>query len=684
MIELYTIQGELIELDSSEITIELNNSLFNDGSSFKGSASFPVKIAFTPGNLKRLGFAHQLDVKVKQVDIPVYAKAGSKTFRRCLLNLSVGDKSFGGFLKLDITTINDLIKNTKLNEIPFAVDLVGKTKAEIQAQMLLAATNTDWRFLPYTFFPVRNPEFCGDPVPGLGETEPTAMAFSLINSMGFASGSGVFDVEPPGDVAWDGSAWLHKFHVVPFYYLPYVLTGIASWLGVTLKGDFITHRDVARVVVHNVNSTMVSHYGNNAYPSEQQGGIFFAANEHLPAITVTEFFKALVSYFGCSIKLNSNRSELVVNWKKTVFERPTYRDWTKKAFKVIDQQFVVSEGYRLGAEVDKDSSGNTGGADEVVVGGGKDVLSVKAGTLKMTEEQMPNTTESWLIPYDSRPGNIVDPVFRDLPNYRANDSKQEFPLRFIFYNGLDTYGANARSYPRAHYNGDDFSLRMDGDNGLYQFSHKKWLDKTYGTKTIKATVRLNENDINNLQDEDIIQLLSENGSVVNCLWKRLTFTSKPGNAIVVAEAEMLVLDSAHIVKVGNDRGVFVKAEWGNLQFENDIWGSKLTFADVLISVWGDKNCTLPLVPVDLPVWLKLHVEEYLVKDYGTMMESSSSESKVINHRFLMNAHSATLEHQLLVGFEVKVGAQSNVDHLTTRTVAEVQRYPGYVVANVQY
>ena len=62
MIELYTIEGEHIELISSEVTIELNNSLFNDGVNFKGSLSYPIDIAGSPKNRRLFGFSDFLEV----------------------------------------------------------------------------------------------------------------------------------------------------------------------------------------------------------------------------------------------------------------------------------------------------------------------------------------------------------------------------------------------------------------------------------------------------------------------------------------------------------------------------------------------------------------------------------------------------------------------------------------------
>ena len=54
MIELQTLNGEEIELKNNEFTIELNNSLFNDGAQLKGSFSYPISLALSRRNISEL------------------------------------------------------------------------------------------------------------------------------------------------------------------------------------------------------------------------------------------------------------------------------------------------------------------------------------------------------------------------------------------------------------------------------------------------------------------------------------------------------------------------------------------------------------------------------------------------------------------------------------------------------
>lgn len=676
MIELYTIQGENIELESSEVTIELNNSLFNDGSTFRGSNSFPIRIAFTDANRKRLGFADQLEVKVKKVDIPVYAKAGTKTFRRCLLNLSVSDKRFEGFLKLDIGTINDRIKTTKLPEVPFEAYFLGNTKAEIEAAMMAAAAGTSWRDIPYTFFPVRNPAFCGDVATPEGSSGPRVVNYSLINSVNFTSGACAFDVEPAFNLDWNGNHWLKRFHVVPFFYLPYILQKIAHWLGHELKGDFIMHPDVARTVVYNVNATLINGTTSPIAAVEESQGIYFAGFEHLPDMTVSDFFKALSGFFCCRIKLNSRASVLDISWKKSVFTKPVYKDWSEKLVRITDHRFVESEGYRITAEVEKlDNKGAVQAKDEVLVGYGKEANDLKAGTLPLLEEQMPGAAENWQIPHDNRAGNIMDVSFIDLANYRTFDSKGSFPLRFLFTAGMGTFPGNSKAYPIGTTTGVDFDLTISGDHGLFSFGHKPWMDKIHGTKIIRAIFRLNENDLNGLEDEDIIIIPSENGSKVQCLLQKLTFTASGQKDTVTAEAEMIVLDSANIKSVTNEHGVFARLEVTNVHRVNGI-GTYQDIGDVRIKLFADKFCTIPYVAENLPVFFKATKNWRDFYDQGTDEERPETVTEVSNRRALVNGHTYEMLNSEVGYFVVEMNRKRY-----NETVFQLCASPNYIIVS---
>lgn len=516
MIELYNLEGEQFELASDEVTIELNNSLFNDGLSFKGSLSYPINLAFTAKNKRLLGFCDQLEVFFKTANMPVQVRFGSKAFKKCKLHIGVSEHCFVGSLKLDIGSISDRIREVRLTEIPFKSFSLGTIPTEISSNMLTAAANTNWRNIPYTFIPTKNDDFLKNISASSKEkekAEPEAQTPPLINS--FLSSSFYFQ-----DALCTP--------IVPYFYLPYILNQIAEWLGLTLKGDFSVHPDVEKIVLYNINGAV------------QNPDVKLTANKHLPDLLISDFFKALSSFFCCRIKVDDRQQFLDISWKKTVFETPIYRNWREKVVKVIDQRFCVDDGYTLSSQkAGGEQNANQNPKDEVIVGAGKTKIEAKSGTLEFTRELMLySKTEFWDIPMDKRAGNL--PIQPNSTNSSSQAKHSGFPLCFLFTQGID--GLSGK-YPKASIEGSSFSLKISGNKGLYSYAHKAWLKRTFAARTLKASVLLNENDLHNLQDENIILIKSKSGVCVHCLIKKLTFTSFRHQTGVLTEVEMIVLDS---------------------------------------------------------------------------------------------------------------------------------------------
>lgn len=610
MLELKTLSGEIIDLNKSEVTIEMNNSLFNDGSKFSGSLSYPIDVAFSKKNKMLLGYAHAVETGVKATNVQVYAKIGGKSFRLCNLVVGVGDNAFDCSLQIDLGTLNTYISATKLTQVNFADFTLGRTVAQIQAAMLTAAANLDWRTIPYTFFPVRNPSFTGeataipadpptysgDPDNPIAVTPAYAEKATLINSMVVENGSVKFNVQANADTA-------ARYHTTPFFYLAYILDAIALQLGFVLKGDFILHPDVATIVVYDVNGTFITRDADVGYLPEEKQGIFFSASEHLPDITISEFFKILCAYFCIRITPDIASGELNISWKKSTLEKPVFKDWSEKLIRIRKQEFAASDGYTISAEVDKLDSDKDPVTDVVTVGAGKEDIPIKAGALRMLEEPMLDTKDIWKIPFDNRAGNIVDPIFKELENYKPFEGFNSFPVRFMFSKGLARYGTNPIPYPLGSSEGSEISLNM---NSLFNYAINPWFSRTYACKAATASFHLTPADICTLKDSDIIMFKGENGTTVQAIFQKLTFTSK-GEYHIAAEADLIILDSGYI-KDPEGTGVFVKTTQVN---EKTVESSvpnlnykKTTTFDLVINLYADRNCSIPLEDPDVFVYMK--------------------------------------------------------------------------------
>ena len=622
MLEIRTLAGEQIVLNNAEATVELYNTLFNDSGKFSGSFSYPLDVAFTGANKVLLGFANAIETSIKSTSTQVLAKIGGKDFRQCTLRVSVSEKSFECNLDIDLGIVNSYLSSTYLTDLPFETYNIGKTDMEIQTAMMSAAVNTDWKIFPYTFFPVRNYEFTGganarqvDPVLGtddnpVGFPNPKAEASSLINSV-YRDGQSVkFNVQRVNDIP-------SKYHTVPFFYLPYLLSKIAEQIGFSITGDFIQHPDIAKTVIYNVNSTFISRYTQEGIPAAEKNGLFFNAGDHLPKILISDFFKAL-SAMCVRITPDIAKGELNISWKKSAFEFPKFVDWRNKPLKIKKMDFEVSDGYTITAEIDKIDSDKEQPVESVTVGAGKEKIDIKAGAMRVIEENLPGSDQPWKIPFDNHAGNIIDPIFLDLNNYRSIDKFVEFPLRFAINKGVDFWGGSNISYPMGSPEGSEISWRIASMN---TFAIRPWYDRTYASKKVTANILLDPLDICNLKDESIILIKGENGVTVQCLFEKISFTSNKENSLMT-EAELIILDSA-FVKPEDNNGFFIKITEGpvvkktgqsnadvtKLSYGVYLLAYDVDYVDLTISVWRNRDCTIPYIDSKLAVYLKTVVEE---------------------------------------------------------------------------
>jgi hypothetical protein len=160
---------------------------------------------------------------------------------------------------------------------------------------------------------------------------------------------------------------------------------------------------------------------------------------------------------------------------------------------------------------------------------------------------------------------------------------------------------------------------------------------------------LTENDLNRLDDEDIIHLKSESGVTVACLIKKLTCTSYQDQNRFIAEAEMVVLDSAILnhdqkneikeqrvsAEVNPDTGVFIRLDINNAVIDNRARELK-NITHVFLKVYADRSCTIPLTPTNLIVYItQTQISDELRAPLAT-------PSAPVQQRFVVNQASVSI------------------------------------------
>ncbi|MFD2961390.1 MULTISPECIES: hypothetical protein [Olivibacter] len=678
MIQIKTLEGKPFDLLDESVTIELNNSLFNSSEILRGSSSFPISMANTDNNLMLIKFATNLSSTPKSAEIPVLANISGQNFRKAMLSVNLADGKLEGVLILDLGIINDKLKNTRLNELPFDMFTLGVDDSEdmsIDANaMKAAAMNTDWRQIPYTFAPILAPDFSGNPTnpTDFSPTRPPfkrlfniSVPFVNLFSLNEAETQAAF--KTPDQPVWykeEGGTYnityvSFGYQVVPQFYLMYVLDVISKTLGYTAKGECLSDKDFSRLVIDN-NVPLISRRrwgGLDDAILNLKGGednyVRFTAANHLPKISIADFFKKLTAV-GIHISLDETQSTINFNWKKTSLANRSARDWSNKLSKIVQTEYNDIDGLQFKMETDIiDSLGIKSKKTETVTigNGGKDE-KVDFGTLSTVVNAFPkdgfvwaqDQAETWpyessktqdlVLPYKDSKAMIYDRRFPYLGNYKSyTDSDSSTDLILLFYNGMQSYNDSVL-YPQLSNESATFSLYLSGEKGLFNTKLKDWYNRVFACKEIKARFNLDITDINTLKESDQILIKDDNNTVVKCLFKKIKFdTGKPGDDKLLAEVDLVAMDT-QVLADSIDSRVVMKYE-----YVKTFDGPSQKRWDVVISFWADRNYSKPVQVSDVIV-------KYIWQR-NFLTRGQKSEIKT-NYSMLVNGHSVTLSNFVFI------------------------------------
>lgn len=491
-----TVNAERIDLASTVITIEQSNTFFASNTVLRGGFSYPIQLAHTSKNRRIFKFFDLLETNPSHPQIPVFMRMNGRFHTEAILQLGMASGGFSGHLLLKNAAINEKLDASKLTDIRFPVFDIGDRDA-LWNNMVSTRSKNKSSETPYTFLPTKNNDFFSSVDPKQDRV--------LNHSIGLA-----FQQNSPDKWA----------PIVPYFYLCNVLENMARYLNLNLCGDFAQHADVQKLVITNPVGLGLPY------------GIKINAKNHLPPLPLKEFFKELSIFFGTTVRIAD--SDLNISFKKSVFDRPMYMDWTGKKMSIISQEFTpIRDGFHLSADAE-----GLDQKDEVIVGNGKIKINAKVASLPFCSLQgHPNPIPEYkckgvLLPH----GFKADEKTKDL--YAKPGEPPNFPLRLLF--------CNNDGAPKSSNTGHYFNLKMSGRNGLYEFAHSPWMEKTHAARVIKIRVLLNGADLQQLDESKIIRLKSISGAVVECMWRRLTFSASEGQNIIPAEVELVVLNPSKI------------------------------------------------------------------------------------------------------------------------------------------
>ncbi|MDF7817924.1 hypothetical protein P1X15_09970 [Runella sp. MFBS21] len=127
---------------------------------------------------------------------------------------------------------------------------------------------------------------------------------------------------------------------VPFVFVRYLLSRIATLAGVTIDGSFMTDADCGQLVLYNIR--------------ELEGATEVTLRHHLPELTVVDFIVELRKYLNLSLKFNTVQKRLTIDFTDSIFGLPCEVDWSDKL--VIGARKVLERSRRLQLSMELDAN----------------------------------------------------------------------------------------------------------------------------------------------------------------------------------------------------------------------------------------------------------------------------------------------------------------------------------------
>lgn len=453
MIEIISATGERLELEPATIlTLEQAAGWLGDGRS-PGGFSYPIGFPLTESNNRFLQHAHRPDAARPAWQQSVFLRIENVFYRRCTLSYRVESGQGDGYLKIDGGEANDPLRNLSL------ADALGDSLVRLDESTPVVGSLADYMNViaakplgsyPLTFFPLRNdlffePELAADKVPGLVR-QPYLNYYGAgpYNSTGFQM----------------DTALVKGFPVVPFLYLTDVLQRILSGIGYQLTGDWLGDPEVRALTIYNTVAI-------DAYRGRFEAGHYSVRlRDHVPSISVSDFFKGLRTRFGLFFNYDANaRTCSVRRWIDILRDVPqdqeAYRLEGYGLSEPTDQGVSVQEYLDESDELHKDAvTGEVLRPAPLVIGAGGVSEPLSVGTTSMIYEARPiwvAQTKSvsiggtyWLVPTTRQPGNIADDTYTasDRQPDKNLSWKNGFGFRLLSYRGMQP-DAGGNLYPLA-------------------------------------------------------------------------------------------------------------------------------------------------------------------------------------------------------------------------------------------
>ena len=290
----------------------------------------------------------------------------------------------------------------------------------------------------------------------------------------------------PAAYTVDNDLYDAGFHnIVPFLKIGYVFAKIAQFTNYSFSGTFLTDIELQSLIVYNnyaldkIDDT-APFEGTNVYDEQMD-----YAN-HLPDIKIKEFMLQVASLFNFFYVFDFRRNTSALVFRQDLLTAVIV-DWSDKFLTEYEASVQEPKNKIVGYESSSLPEGYENALPAATIGNyaeGEEV-NYACGTLPYRIDT--NFTFT-VYTIDNGVGNSPFPVYNV-----GTDNK--YPLRLLFWRGYRGAGKalySATSYP---YDSNKYGLEWEGEKGLAEKFHKKWVAFIQSSQIVKRKAILTLADL---------------------------------------------------------------------------------------------------------------------------------------------------------------------------------------------
>lgn len=614
---------------NSKLTVKFVAASFNEDTVIKGSYSYPVVFPKTEKNDAAFSYGRFLENRLGRKAIDVNLSFLGMSWKRGRAEYDVSSKGYDSYIVVDNSLVADKMRDVTVPQV-FTDTKNGKFVSHKSIRIDASGASVNDRILTIN-----------NSVGGYPFCMPTyinPMATGELMTEDDGSGSVDFEKSIVNDFS-DGYVVKEESLYGAFFYLTWVIKEVCSYLGFRAIGSYLDDPFVKSIIIDNTGVRQGSDILTSGTINPAQ---------HLPTLSIADFFKALRNDHKVMIYFDSQNQ--VVHFEKSnkILSQPNRMDISEAQIKdslTIKRQPVGA--YKLMTKTDD--------ADEMykvlpyegsVIIGYTD--SFKEAPMAIGRPFMWALNlwgiENVRLPRKTQNGNCYGDPLNGKSAYNSDNEygKNSFAFRLLSYKGSlglggtvhiaeatsDDIGNQGRTF--------DNSLMLGSDKGIINKFSLPWYAFYCISEQVEVEAKLNINQFMSINPLQKLFIAGENRAKIEMLMDEVTFEPSRNNETLFAKIvgyphyDLNAIASGFRVVVNSPETIDPEGKlYARILLENKPGDNQYrTYADLVIELYQDIQLSIPAISVNN---LHVHIERQIKNfDDGTVRETGPYGDDVVS------------------------------------------------------